>query len=489
MAYGAWWPLGFWDEALLFTDAFLMDRGQVIYRDFYVNYPPGILQLVRLIIALGLPPIWSTRVLALAVRLASAALAGLVVGRLRGERAGLAAAALVLLLQAQQGYALSAYIVVVLMVLVTIWYWPDEGAGRAHRLACGASLGLMSYFRHDLFAYAMLALAALEVAHLVARRRSLLAGTPRGLAEIAGAAGATALLLWVPLFVRSGWALTLKTLVADQARVMPTRVLPLPSFTAAVDVPGIGPLPALVASRLCVALLLGVAGALCGAGLVFWWALRTERPRKDVATAALLAAFAAATLPQALLRVDYGHVTLGAPLTVAALLLALGPRAGWPLVLLAAFACAVERPPLAATTELLRFLKPRDDAEFVTPARRRLARFIEAETGHHEPIFVGCTSHRRVLANKLDVYYLVRRTGATRYAQLDPGIATSAEGQREIIADLERHRPRIALRHPSCAWDEPNASSVEGAGLLDAYLAERYAPERRVGGFEVWRRK
>src|SRR5687768_2379501 len=69
----AYLPLGSYDEGLLFTDAYLLRRGAVMYRDFHFCYPPGVVQLVRAVLALHLPAIWTVRLLALLVRLASAA--------------------------------------------------------------------------------------------------------------------------------------------------------------------------------------------------------------------------------------------------------------------------------------------------------------------------------------------------------------------------------------------------------------------------------
>jgi hypothetical protein len=263
----------------------------------------------------------------------------------------------------------------------------------------------------------------------------------------------------------------------------------MPSFAAPVDVAALGlRLPALVATRVSVCLLLAGAGTMAAALALLARACRTEPRALDLRSAALLTAFAAATLPQALMRTGYGHVAVGLPLTVAALFGILGRRIGVPVLLLAGLATFAERPALAGLGDAWRFLRQRDDACFTSRQRMRLVRFLQDETGSQEPIFVGCTSHRRVLASYVDVYYLARRPGATRYMQFDPGTVTSAEGQSEMIADLERNRPRIALRHPKCAWDEPNASMAEGSGLLDAYLAAHYAPSGKVGGFDVWRR-
>jgi hypothetical protein len=485
-------PLGFYDEGLLFTDAFLMNQGQAIYRDFYANYPPGIFQVIRLVMALGLPPIWTERVLAVSVDVACAVGAGLVAGRLRGERFCLAAASVLLLLRASLGLTLNAYRVAVLLALVTMALWPEETSGRGRRIACGVSLGLVSYFRLDLFGFAVLLLGALEAGCALMKRRSLLAASARQLAELAGAAAGTVLILWVPLVVQAGWSRVLHDLVIDQASGnMPGRTLPLPQFGALVEVPWLGlHLPALLARRVCVGLVLAAAGTAAAAVALLVRAARTPLPARELRNAALLAAFAAAVLPNALMRTGYWHVSVGLPLGVAALFGTLGARRiGLPVLLLGLLATFAERPPLAPAGDALRFLRPRDDVEFISPPRRRLVRFLDAETGGGERIFVGCTSHRRTMCSYLDVYYLAGRAGATRHMQFDPGVTTSAEGQSEMIADLERHRPRIALRHPKCAWYEPNASQVEGSTLLDDYLAARYAPSGTLGEFEIWRRR
>ncbi|MEY4577497.1 MAG: hypothetical protein RL701_2200, partial [Pseudomonadota bacterium] len=91
--------------------------------------------------------------------------------------------------------------------------------------------------------------------------------------------------------------------------------------------------------------------------------------------------------------------------------------------------------------------------------------------------------------NPLDVYYWAPRKGATRYMQFDPGTVTSPDGQQEMIADLERTRPRIALLKDGCAWFEPNASAIEGATLLDDYLHAHYDLTGQLGAFQLLRRR
>jgi hypothetical protein len=78
--------LGMYDEGLLFTDAYLLRRGFAMYRDFHFCYPPGVVQVVRAVLGLHLPTIWTVRLLTLLVRVASAAAAGYLVGRHQNGR-------------------------------------------------------------------------------------------------------------------------------------------------------------------------------------------------------------------------------------------------------------------------------------------------------------------------------------------------------------------------------------------------------------------
>ena len=69
---------------------------------------------------------------------------------------------------------------------------------------------------------------------------------------------------------------------------------------------------------------------------------------------------------------------------------------------------------------------------------------------------------------------LADRPNPTRYDIEAPGVVTSAPVQREIVADLERARPRVVVRDtsPVTAAPEPNAAGrSSGVTLLDDHLA------------------
>lgn len=482
-------PLGVYDEGLLFTNAQMMRDGRVPYRDFYSNYPPGIFQLVRAVIALGVAPIWGMRALTFAVRIMTALAAGWVVGRARAGRFCLATATAVLVLQADLGLAAYAYTYAALLLLVVLALWPVSDRSSWRSIGCGAVFGGVAYLRHDVFVYCGLQLLMLETAWWLARKRSLLFDGARQLGEFSFAAAAMVLALWCPVLVRAGPTRVLHDLLLDPAVLaMPARVLPLPALFDPVSIDALGlSVPGLVGerTRLCLAL---TAIAILASVCAIVRALISGAPLPRIRPMLVRTAFALATLPQALGRTDYWHVVFGMPLVLTAGFASLDRRVAQLCALLALLPWFAERTPFIGYQDALRLWRSNDEL-FVTDERAQVAQFLREQTHPGEPIFVGCDTHRRMIANSMDVYYFAHRPGATRYMQFDPGLATGAKAQQEMIADLKRTRPRVVLRQGSCFWDEPNASRIEGASLLDDYLADRYAPSGMVGPFQVWQPK
>ena len=159
--------------------------------------------------------------------------------------------------------------------------------------------------------------------------------------------------------------------------------------------------------------------------------------------------------------------------------------------LLAAIPMVVLHAPFADREAITRLWTQRDDARFLSPQQKKIRELLTRETRPGEPVFVGCTSHRRVQANHIKIpYYLGLRPGASRYMQFDPGIITESDRQREVIADLDKSRPNVLLRFAGRAsWDEPNASRKVGSPLLDHYLRARYSLVSTDAGMQIRRPK
>jgi hypothetical protein len=119
-------------------------------------------------------------------------------------------------------------------------------------------------------------------------------------------------------------------------------------------------------------------------------------------------------------------------------------------------------------------------------------RAIRARVPAGDPIYVAPRRSDLVTAGNPLLYVLAERPNPTRYDIQAPGVVTSEPVQREIVADLERARPRVVVRDtsPVTATREPNAAGrSSGVTLLDDYLARAYRPAGREGPLVVLERR
>jgi hypothetical protein len=483
-------PLGPFDEALLFVNAQLMQDGRVPYRDFYSNYPPGIFQIVRLALDWASSPIWTMRCVAFVVQVVSAALAALLVGRAQHKRWSLATFSLIVVLRTDLGLPPLAYAQAVLLVLVMILCWPRLYRDVRRTVLCALLFGFLSYLRHDLFIYMSLPLVALELLWWLRFRHSLLFFTARQLQIFVGVVAAVVIALWSPVFVQAGLSRVAHDLYLDQVgAVMASRTKPLPDFFAQRYVPGLSlTLPAFLAEATSFGLVLAFAAVAAALLTTAYQLVRTRWPTQRTRLLVLCSVAGLATLPQALGRTDYWHVAFVVPLVATAGFRVLGARTTQTVSLFAIVLLFATPRPLIGLDALKRFFQA-TDANLVTDERRYLTNFIVERVPPGEAIFMACQQHRRVIMSVLDLHYLAHRPNATRYMQYDPGLVTTAEKQLEMIADLERTRPRLVFRYLLCSWDEPNASIIEGSSLLDEYLDQTFVRERRLSQFDIWRRR
>jgi hypothetical protein len=120
----------------------------------------------------------------------------------------------------------------------------------------------------------------------------------------------------------------------------------------------------------------------------------------------------------------------------------------------------------------------------------KVVEFIRSKTGPGDPIFVGVRDHSRIFANDVRIYWLANRVPGCRYVQLDAGVASRADVQRQIISDLRRNAVKLAVLQDARGGDDTFLRNVTAdSKVLDNFLASTFREVARFGTFSVVERK
>lgn len=488
-------PLGVYDEGIILSGARAVAEGDVPYRDFYSNYPPGIFLVVGLILKLG-GSLVAYRLFGLLIHLAVAGFAGAISGRILGRPFSAACAGVVLLWLQQIGVPPYAWMLALALTLAGLFFLSmaaERPEAKKRAYAAGALLGALGCVRHDLLVYLTLAFVAASLGWFLLRREWL--APWRTLIKVAIAAAVPLVLCWGWVIAHVGVTRVVEDLFLFQVRyVMPSRVLPMPAF-ARID-PRLGvPLPIFFVSPFESALFFVLVAPVLG--LVAALVSRTSEGKRQ---ATLIAALAVAVIPQASGRTDIEHSIYA--VTPALLLL-------WSLAGTALLSKRVALKPLALPVAAVALLAPAPTVKQLpdwwkagapivaglapTPNSQSLRDVLVSVVKQITPpgarIFVGTWNHRRVFINETDLYYATKHLSAVRYQQFDPGLIARPEVQQEMIDSLERYQAPTAVLVASGVPNEPNTSRNEGPALLDQYLGSHYTLAWRNGPYIVLKRK
>lgn len=124
------------------------------------------------------------------------------------------------------------------------------------------------------------------------------------------------------------------------------------------------------------------------------------------------------------------------------------------------------------------------DAAALAALRRDVDRLVAPG----QPVFVADPRHDLVRVGDPLLYVILDRANPTRYDVMQPGVVTTEAVQREIVRELERSRTRVVVRwlNPTASRPEPNgAGRSSGVHVLDRYLAGTYRPQARFGYYAV----
>lgn len=127
-----------------------------------------------------------------------------------------------------------------------------------------------------------------------------------------------------------------------------------------------------------------------------------------------------------------------------------------------------------------------DDSE-LAQSQASAIRYIQANTGKSDKIFVGNLRHDRVVNSDVMFYFLAERNSATKYYELHPGLTNTEKIQKEIIGELTKSGVRyIILWSGSEDINEPNESSrSSGITELDDYIRKNYKTDRIFGAYLI----
>lgn len=116
-----------------------------------------------------------------------------------------------------------------------------------------------------------------------------------------------------------------------------------------------------------------------------------------------------------------------------------------------------------------------------------LIRYVREQTSANDALYSGAADHSRLVISDSLIYFLTNRLPADRFVELDPGIANTVEGQREIAHELDtKHVPMIVLL--ALEFHEPNATSTSnGVVILDDFIRSRYEHAATFGPYTVYR--
>ena len=464
-----------YDEGIAAVGAMRVLGGDLPYRDFWTVYPPGQFYLLALVYRLVGPSLLAGRLVDALFRVLAELAVFVAVRRLAGTRPAVVAwLGAVLLLGSLHHFTYPVFPALGLALTAL--------AARDRPVQAGLLVGLAALFRIELALAAAGGIGLPMVTMRTDLRCRLRAAGSFACAALAPGVLALALLLTaVP--VADLW---------DQLIVFPFTQLPAYRWLPYPGMADPGPLAGMTTP----------VAQLFGRWVPFYFPLAAV-VASTVALArqrALLPflVFGALTFGQELGRADRVHTaaTTAAAVVVLAVLLR---RAPWPLLLVLAllpssYELSLALPKLPYAPALLApCFSYVERARCVgVPADEVAAvQTVRANSPPGEPIFVGLARSDVAYINDLLLYFLADRTPATKYAELHPGVATTAAVQQAIVDELDRKGVRLVVTVDS--WsdaDEPNRSAASsGVTLLDDYVRDRYAAFDKLGDDTFWRRR
>ncbi len=115
----------------------------------------------------------------------------------------------------------------------------------------------------------------------------------------------------------------------------------------------------------------------------------------------------------------------------------------------------------------------------------KLVNDVRSRTRDRELIYSGALDHSALSVNDPLLYFLADRLPADRFVDLEPGIANTRAGQKEIIRALEDNAVRIVVLLDYQSQESNLSSVTNGIRDLDLFLATHYRRVAQFGPYTV----
>jgi hypothetical protein len=487
------------DEGLTLQAARRVADGQVPYSGFLWAYGPTHVYLLALLFKLfGTSLLW-WRIIRVLVDAGVALLVFEIVRREAPLRVALLAWLATACVMAQPTGA-NPFAPALLFSLGAVWV-AARARDRSGLIAAGALCALAAAWRLDFGAYAVIAAGAAASVGSARLRAPYLLGASRGAlvraavkpAAIVGAAfAALTALVYLPFVIVDGPADAWRDLAGRSLSQGRYWHLPFPfGYDGRFRLwpPGSFAHDAKDVLAFYVPLLLVVGLALA---IVAIAVRRLQRDPLLVGLSVLGATYVAYLLS----RTDEFHstpliVVLAALLPILALRLPMRGAAALALVFVALLAYGLSNrlSALFGPPELATIHVPVADGVEAPPSDARaieqMVRAVQRRVAPGEPIYTVTRRSDLVRINDPLIYVLTGRDNPTRQ---DFGLQTGRPAQREIVAALERSRPKVIVRwlSPESTKREPNdRGKPSGVHTLDRWLAANYRPAERYGYYQL----
>lgn len=501
--------LGHYDEGLMvYTSARIMN-GDIPYRDFFSNFPPGQLYLVALLFKIFSVNVIVERIASVIILSFLSLTVYLIADKILPRWLALLAWFISLIHIGSYGFygnaVPSALFFIMLSVLCLFLY--VDGKQRGWLLVSGAMLGIAILFRYDIGGYAFIAEFLAIFAFI---------DNDAGKFKIASFIPAGMMIALIPLLYFFG-VVPINDLVYDfvvfpfsiypQSRALQYPFpIPDPSryFSSGISLPGQFIFETISRVPFYFPFLEYVLAAVMLISIM--------RGKKDILGKSntwkviILLLLGILLLNHAVVRSDEAHVfsTMIPAIMILCVLISLIKESKRNKILFSILASLtalliIINPLYKKSVQIRRavfskqnvsfelerakgiYLRDKNEADY-----QDMIKLIQSNVPEGEKIFVGNYRHDKSFISDIMVYFLSNRESATKFHDLHPGIVTTEPVQQMIIRDIEMQKVKYIV-----LWDNESgetSSQKSGSKILDDYIRSNFSCTGLFGEHSLWKR-